>query len=77
MSMSKELHITERIDKALNILDNIPNLRGFTQWNPVCEVMRLIAGVSQDIQKWEKNQAASNETEKCEDCEIQVENEGE
>ena len=33
----KELKIPERIDTILNILQNIPRLQGFDQWNPVCK----------------------------------------
>lgn len=73
MSMSKELHVTERIDKALNILENIPGLRGFAQWNPVCETMRLIAGVSQDIQKWEQDHAEPVEADEIHAVEEETE----
>lgn len=52
--MNEQLKITERIDTALNILQRIPGLQGFDQWSPVCETMKILAGISQDIQKWEK-----------------------
>lgn len=50
--MNEQLHITERIDKVLNILQRMP-LQGYDQWNPICEAMRTLAGISQDVQKWE------------------------
>lgn len=53
--MNTELHITERIDNVLNIL-NAMKLCGFDQWNPVCEVMKQLASLSQDVQKYEKDQ---------------------
>lgn len=52
--MNEQLKITERIDNALNILQRIPGLQGFDQWNPICDTMKILAGISQDIQKWEK-----------------------
>lgn len=51
--MNEQLHITERIDKVLNILQRIPGLQGYDQWNPICEAMRTLAGISQDVQKYE------------------------
>ena len=76
MSMNEKLHVTERIDKALNILETIPGLSGYVQWNPVCEAMRVIAGISQDIQKWEKDHPEQpEETEECEACKIHFVNE--
>ena len=72
MSMNEKLHVTERIDKALNILETIPGLKGYAQWNPICEAMRVIAGISQDIQKWEEDHP---ETEECEACQIHIESE--
>lgn len=53
--MNKELHITARIDNVLNILDSL-KLSGFDQWNPVCEAMRQLASLAQDVQKYEKDQ---------------------
>lgn len=65
--MNEQLHITERIDKALNILQRIPGLQGYDQWNPVCDTMRILAGISQDVQKWEKEQEKTEvQDEKCE-----------
>ena len=48
--MNKELHITARIDSL--------KLSGFDQWNPVCEAMRQLAVLSQDVQKYEAKQKA-------------------
>lgn len=75
--MNKTLHITERNDKALNILENIPGLHGFSQWNPICEVMKIIAGISQDVQKWEKDHPEPTELDEaeCEACTIHYNNE--
>ena len=50
--MNESIHITERIDKVLNILQRMP-LQGYDQWNPICEAMRTLAGISQDVQKYE------------------------
>ena len=72
--MNTELHIVERIDKILNILQNIPRLQGFDQWNPVCESMKMLANLSQDIQKYEKTDKPEEE---CEDCKIHLVDEGE
>lgn len=55
-----ELHIPQRIDEILNILNSLP-LRGYEQWNPAVEVMKRLAGISQDVQKWEQEQV-KNET---------------
>ena len=54
--MNQTLKITERIQNALNILQRIPGLQGYEQWNPICDTMRILAGISQDIQKYEKDQ---------------------
>lgn len=51
-----ELHIPQRIDEILNILNGLP-LRGYEQWNPVVEVMKRLAAISQDVQKLEQEQA--------------------
>ena len=59
--MNQALHITERIDNALNILQRIPGLQGFDQWNPICETMKILAGISRDIQGYEKENAAETE----------------
>ena len=53
--MSTELHITDRIDNVLNIL-NAMKLSGFDQWNPVCEAMKQLAALSQDVQKYEEKE---------------------
>ena len=50
----KELKIPERIDTILNILQNIPRLQRFDQWNPVCEAMKQLADLSRDVQEAEK-----------------------
>lgn len=64
--MNTELHITERIDNVLNIL-NAMKLSGFDQWNPVCEVMKQLASISQDVQKYEKEHEKDQEqTEEAE-----------
>ena len=59
--MNQTLKITERIQNALNILQRIPGLQGYEQWNPVCDTMRILAGISQDIQKYEKDQEETEE----------------
>lgn len=59
--MNQTLHITERIDNALNILQRIPGLQGFDQWNPICETMKILAGISRDIQGYEKENAVETE----------------
>lgn len=59
--MNQTLHITERIDNALNILQRIPGLQGFDQWNPICETMKILAGISRDIQGYEKGNTAETE----------------
>ena len=58
--MNTELHITERIDNVLNIL-NTMKLSGFDQWNPVCEAMKQLASLSQDVQKYEKEHEKDQE----------------
>lgn len=65
--MNEKLKITERIQNALNILQRIPGLQGFDQWNPICDTMKILAGISQDIQKYEKEQEKETE-EECESC---------
>ena len=62
--MNETLHITERIQTALNILQKIPGLQGYEQWNPICDTMRVLAGISQDIQKYEKENVEGEVTEK-------------
>lgn len=59
--MNQTLHITERIDNALNILQRIPGLQGFDQWNPICETMKILAGISRDIQGYEKENDVETE----------------
>ena len=58
--MNTELHITERIDNVLNILNSM-KLSGFDQWNPVCEAMKQLASLSQDVQKYEKEHEKDQE----------------
>lgn len=58
--MNTELHITERIDNVLNILNSM-KLSGFDQWNPVCEAMKQLASISQDVQKYEKEHEKDQE----------------
>ena len=70
--MNQTLHITERIQNALNILQRIPGLQGFDQWNPVCDTMKILAGISQDIQKYEKEQEKEPD-ETCESCNKETE----
>lgn len=58
--MNTELHITERINNVLNILNSL-KLSGFDQWNPVCEAMKQLASISQDVQKYEKEHEKEHE----------------
>lgn len=58
--MNQTLHITERIDNVLNIL-NAMKLSGFDQWNPVCEAMKQLAAISQDVQKYENGHEKDQE----------------
>lgn len=58
--MNENLHITDRIDNVLNILNSM-KLSGFDQWNPVCEVMKQLAALSQDVQKYEKEHEKDQE----------------
>ena len=48
-----ELHIHERIDQILTILNNIP-LRGFDQANGVAEAMKGLAALDRDIRQAEE-----------------------
>lgn len=48
-----ELHIHERIDQVLTILNNIP-LRGFDQINGVAEAMKGLAALDRDIRQAEE-----------------------
>jgi len=59
--MYPNLKIPERIDTILNILQNIPRLQGFDQWNPVCEAMKQLADLSRDVQEAEKGQEAGSD----------------
>lgn len=61
--MNESIHITERLDQALNILQRIPGLQGFDQWNPVCECMKLLAGLGRDVQAYEKEHPEQEETD--------------
>ena len=55
----EELHIRDRIDEVLNIL-NQGNFHGYEQWGPVVDSMRKLAAISQDVLKLEQ-EAAENE----------------
>lgn len=48
-----ELHIHERIDQILTILNSIP-LRGFEQANGVSEAMKGLAALDRDIRQAEE-----------------------
>ena len=48
-----ELHIHERIDQILTVLNNIP-LRGFDQINGVAEAMKGLAALDRDIRQAEE-----------------------
>lgn len=48
-----ELHIHERIDQILTVLNNIP-LRGFDQINGVSEAMKGLAALDRDIRQTEE-----------------------
>lgn len=58
--MNTELHVTDRIENVLNILDSL-QLSGFAQWNPVCEAMKQLASLSQDVQQYEAKQEKPKE----------------
>lgn len=73
--MNTELHITERIDKALNVLNSM-QLHGYAQWNPVCETMNILASISQDIMKYEAEQKKESKPVKAADFESGNKNEG-
>ena len=48
-----ELHIHERIDQILTILNNTPR-RGFEQANGVSEAMKSLAALDRDIRQAEE-----------------------
>ena len=48
-----ELHIHERINQILTVLNNIP-LRGFEQANGVSEAMKSLAALDRDIRQAEE-----------------------
>lgn len=48
-----ELHIHERIDQVLTVLNSIP-LRGFEQANGVSEAMKALAALDRDIRQAEE-----------------------
>ena len=50
-----ELHIHERINNALNILNSL-TLTGFQQFNAVSTVMKGLAALDQDIAKAEQEE---------------------
>lgn len=55
-----ELHIHERIDQILTILNSIP-LRGFDQINGVSEAMKALAALDRDIRQAEEKPADEKE----------------
>ena len=50
-----ELHIHERIQSCLNILNSM-TLTGFTQFNAVSTVMKELAAMDRDISKAEQEE---------------------
>ena len=50
-----DLKIPDRIDNAVNILQSVPGLQGFNQWNPICEAIKILIGISMDVQAWAKD----------------------
>ena len=55
-----ELHITERIDEILSIL-NSGNFRGYEQWNVIVAAMQKLAAISHDITKQEADEKVQEE----------------
>jgi hypothetical protein len=55
-----ELHITERIDEILSIL-NSGNFRGYEQWNVIVAAMQKLAAISHDITKQETDEKVQEE----------------
>ena len=55
-----ELHIHERINNALNILNSL-TLTGFQQFNAVSTVMKGLAALDQDIAKAEQEEKKEHE----------------
>lgn len=55
-----ELHIHERINNVLNILNGL-TLTGFQQFNAVATAMKELAAVDQDIKKAEEAAKADPE----------------
>lgn len=51
--MNENIHIHERIDQILTVLNSIP-LRGFDQINGVSEAMKAIASLDRDIRQAEE-----------------------
>ena len=51
--MYENIHIHERIDQVLTILNSIP-LRGFDQINGVSEAMKSLAALDRDIRQAEE-----------------------
>lgn len=74
--MNESLHIHERLNNVLSILDHL-TLTGFQQFNAVSVAMRELASLDQDIAKAEKEQQEAaapaeeaDEEEPCEACVI-------
>lgn len=61
--MYENIHIHERIDQVLTILNNIP-LRGFEQISGVSDAMKLLASLDQDILKAEEKEKEKPTDEK-------------
>lgn len=51
--MYENIHIHERIDQILTVLNSIP-LRGFDQINGVSEAMKALAALDRDIRQAEE-----------------------
>lgn len=51
--MYENIHIHERIDQVLTVLNSIP-LRGFDQINGVSEAMKSLAALDRDIRQAEE-----------------------
>jgi len=73
--MYENLHIHERLNNSLSILNSM-QLTGFAQWNPVVTVMRELASLDQEIVQAEKKAAeAEEEDAPCEACKVHLEKE--
>jgi hypothetical protein len=58
--MNKELHIHERLNNVLSILNGM-TLTGFAQFNAVSTAMKELANLDQDIAKAEKEEAPAQD----------------